>query len=203
MIRAGLRGSGAADAGHRWRLDPASGWLEGVRRVGSPNCDERPPGTEIDLVVVHGISLPRGVYGGDAIDRLFTNTLDPDAHPDFEAIAGLRVSAHALIRRDGSLTQYVPFGLRAWHAGTSRFEGRTGCNDFSIGIELEGADQDPYENVQYQVLAELVWTLSAHWRGIRPDRVVGHCDIAPGRKTDPGPAFEWWKLRTLLSIYMR
>jgi AmpD protein len=170
--------------------------------VPSPNCDDRPPDTDIDLVVVHGISLPARAYGGEHIDRLFTNTLDPDAHPDFGPIAGLKVSAHVLIRRDGTLTQYVPIHRRAWHAGVSRFEGRAGCNDFSIGIELEGSDQDPYENVQYQVLAELIGTLSARWRGIRPERVVGHCDIAPGRKTDPGPTFEWWRLRTLLSTPM-
>ncbi len=193
---------GVARTGSAWRLDPASGWLDGVRRVISPNFDERPPDTEIDLVVVHGISLPAGVYGGDAIDRLFTNTLDPNAHPEFRDIARLRVSAHALIRRDGGLTQYLPMHRRAWHAGASRFEARAGCNDFSIGIELEGSDQDPYEHVQYQVLAELIGTLSAVWRGIRPERVVGHSDIAPGRKTDPGPAFEWWRLKQLLSLYM-
>ena len=190
------------EGGASWRINPVSGWLEGVRRVPSPNCDERPPQTGIDLVVVHGISLPPRVYAGEYIDRLFTNTLDPDAHPDFRPVAGLRVSAHVFIRRDGGLTQYVPLHLRAWHAGASRFEDRTDCNDFSISIELEGWDRDPYEHVQYQVLAELIGTLSAHWPGIRPERVVGHSDIAPGRKTDPGPAFEWRKLRTLLSIYM-
>ena len=202
MIRAHRRSRDVREGGASWRLDPVCGWLEGVRRVPSPNCDERPPETDIDLVVVHGISLPPGVYGGEYIDRLFTNTLDPAAHPDFRPVAGLRVSAHVLIRRDGGLTQYVPLHLRAWHAGASRFEDRTGCNDFSIGIELEGWDRDPYEHVQYQALAELIGTLSAHWPGIRPERVVGHSDIAPGRKTDPGPAFEWRRLRTLLSMYM-
>jgi N-acetyl-anhydromuramoyl-L-alanine amidase len=202
LIRARRRGRDVPEGCASWRLDPESGWLEGVRRVPSPNCDERPPETDIDLVVVHGISLPPRVYGGEYIDRLFTNTLDPDAHADFRPVAGLRVSAHVLIRRDGGLTQYVPLHLRAWHAGASRFEDRTGCNDFSIGIELEGWDRDPYEHVQYQILAELIGTLSVHWPGIRPERVVGHSDIASGRKTDPGPAFEWRRLRTLLSIYM-
>jgi N-acetylmuramoyl-L-alanine amidase len=131
LIRAHRRSRYVREGGASWRLDLVSGWLEGVRRVPSPNCDERPPETDIDLVVVHGISLPPRVYGGEYIDRLFTNTLDPAAHPDFRPVAGLRVSAHVLIGRDGGLTQYVPLHLRAWHAGASRFEDRSGCNDFS------------------------------------------------------------------------
>ncbi len=174
------------------------GWLAGARRVPSPNCDERPSGGEPELVVVHGISLPPGVFGGPHIDALFTNTLDPDAHPFFAEIQDLRVSAHLLIRRDGALVQYVPFHRRAWHAGVSRFQGRERCNDFSIGIELEGTDAVPYEAAQYQVLARVIRLLAATYPGIGPGRVVGHCHIAPGRKTDPGPAFDWTRLEVLL-----
>src|SRR5690606_36905769 len=132
------------------RLDATGEWLEGVRRVPSPNCDERPPGSDVELVVLHGISLPPREYGGPFIDQLFTNTLDPDAHAYFREIVALRVSAHVLVDRAGRLTQYVPFTLRAWHAGQSVFCGRTACNDFSIGIELEGCDEEPYEPVQYE-----------------------------------------------------
>jgi N-acetyl-anhydromuramoyl-L-alanine amidase len=185
----------------RLRVDE-EGWLTGVRRLPSPNCDDRPPDTPIDLLVVHAISLPPGIYGGDYIDEFFTNRLHADAHPYFRTIETLRVSAHVVIKREGEVIQYVPFHRRAWHAGVSDFQGRRSCNDFSIGIELEGWDRDPYEHVQYQILAELIGTLSVHWPGIRPERVVGHSDIASGRKTDPGPAFEWRRLRTLLSIYM-
>ncbi len=174
------------------------GWLVEARRVPSPNCDDRPPGLEPELVVVHGISLPPGVFGGPYIDALFTNTLEPDAHPFFAEIQDLRVSAHLLIRRDGSLVQYVPFHRRAWHAGVSSFQGRERCNDFSIGIELEGADEVPYEAAQYQALARVIRLLAAAYPGIGPGRVVGHCHIAPGRKTDPGPAFDWTRLEVLL-----
>jgi len=149
-------------------------------------------------VVVHGISLPPGVFGGPYIDALFTNTLDPEAHPFFAEIRDLRVSAHLLIRRDGSWVQYVPFHRRAWHAGVSCFQGRERCNDFSIGIELEGADAVPYEAAQYQALARVIGLLAATYPGIGPGRVVGHCHIAPGRKTDPGPAFDWTRLEVLL-----
>ena len=174
------------------------GWLTGARRVPSPNCDERPPGAEPELVVVHGISLPPGEFGGPHIDALFTNTLDPGLHPFFAEIRDLRVSAHLLIRRDGALVQYVPFHRRAWHAGVSRFQGRERCNDFSIGIELEGTDEVPYEAAQYQALARVIRLLAATYPGIGPGRVVGHCHIAPGRKTDPGPAFDWVRLEVLL-----
>jgi AmpD protein len=180
------------------KIDPSTGLLEGVRQVPSPNQDERPEGAEPELVVVHGISLPPGELGGPWIDRLFTNSLDPEAHPYFREIAHLRVSAHALIRRDGSITQFVPFHRRAWHAGVSSWQGREGVNDFSVGIELEGTDDSPYEPAQYQALADLVRALAATYPNITPDRITGHSDIAPGRKTDPGPSFDWDRLRALL-----
>lgn len=180
------------------KLDPQSDWLEGVRHVPSPNCDERPARSRIELLVVHSISLPPGEYGGGAIDAFFTNCLDPGAHPYFETIADLRVSAHALIRRDGEIIQYVPFRRRAWHAGASRYGGRSRCNDFSIGIELEGTDEDIYEEAQYRRLAEVARLLMQAWPGITTERIVGHSHIAPGRKTDPGPGFDWNRLRTLL-----
>jgi N-acetyl-anhydromuramoyl-L-alanine amidase len=149
----------------------------------------------VDLLVVHNISLPPGVYGGDAIIDLFLNRLDPEAHPYFGPLRGLRVSAHFLVRRDGELIQFVACSRRAWHAGVSSFMGRARCNDFSIGVELEGSDEDPFEGVQYDVLAGLVRTL----RGRYPlTHLVGHSDIAPGRKTDPGPFFDWRRLRAAL-----
>jgi N-acetyl-anhydromuramoyl-L-alanine amidase len=174
------------------------GWLVPVRRVASPNCDERPAGCAVDLLVVHGISLPPREYGGHWIDALFTNTLDPQVHPYFYDIHDKRVSAHVLIGRDGLVTQYVPFDRRAWHAGASSFKGRAECNDFSIGIELEGSDDDPYEDIQYQQLARIARVLMRHYPGITREHVVGHSDIAPGRKTDPGPHFDWNRLYTLL-----
>jgi len=174
-------------------------WLTEARRVLSPNCDERPAGCDVSLIVVHGISLPPGEYGGPWIDDLFTNRLDPHAHPYFSEIEGMRVSAHLLIRRDGELVQYVPFDRRAWHAGQSCYEGREACNDFTIGIELEGQDDSPYEDIQYQRLAELVRVLRRQFPGIAGNGIVGHCDIAPGRKTDPGEAFDWGRLRALLA----
>lgn len=180
------------------KVEMVSGRLEGARQVASPNHDERPPDAVIDLLVIHGISLPPGDFGGPWIDALFTNTLDPQAHPYFQEIAGLRVSTHVLIRRDGEIIQYVPLQRRAWHAGQSCFDGRNRCNDFSIGIELEGCDDRPYEDAQYLALAGIVRAMTAAYPAITPDRIVGHSDIAPGRKTDPGPAFEWDRLRTLL-----
>ncbi len=179
-------------------LDLDSGWLEGVRRLPSPNWDARPEGSEVDLLVVHGISLPPGQFGGPWIDALFTNRLDPGAHPYFHDIAGLRVSAHVLITRSAEIVQYVPLHARAWHAGASCFRGRECCNDFSIGVELEGGDDVPYEPEQYLRLAELYRALRAVWPRITPERVVGHCDIAPQRKTDPGPSFDWRRLRRLI-----
>jgi len=174
-----------------WRVDLASGRLEGARQVPSPNCDQRPEGTEISLLVIHGISLPPNEFGGDEIDRLFTNQLDPEAHPYFREIYQLRVSSHLLIRRDGEVVQYVPFTKRAWHAGESCYQDRVCCNDFSIGIELEGTDDVPYEPVQYDVLQSLIAVLRECYPRISQQDIVGHCHIAPGRKTDPGPAFEW------------
>jgi AmpD protein len=178
--------------------DIEKGWLRGARRMPSPNCDARPDGSVIDLIVIHGISLPPGEFGGPWIDRLFTNELDPSGHSCFAAIAGLRVSAHLMIDRGGAVTQYVPFGLRAWHAGESAFCGRSACNDFSIGIELEGSDDIPYGPEQYREAARIVQSCMRAWPAITPERVVGHSDVAPGRKTDPGPAFDWAYFRSLL-----
>ena len=172
-------------------VDPATGWIVGVRRVFSPNHDERPPGTELGLIVVHGISLPPGEFGNGWIDRFFCNDLPADAHPYFATIQGVTVSAHVLIARDGALTQYVPFVRRAWHAGKSEHCGRAACNDFSVGIELEGTDDLPYTHAQYRALGELIASLRRSYPSLRGADVVGHSDIAPGRKTDPGPAFDW------------
>ena len=180
-------------------LDSAGDWLEEARCVPSPNCDARPPGCGVDLIVVHGISLPPGEFGGPHIERLFCNRLDPEAHEGFRAIADLRVSAHLLIRRDGSLVQFVALSGRAWHAGESRFEGRARCNDFSIGIELEGADRTPYEGAQYERLGNVCRVLMRRWPAITADRIVGHSDVAPLRKTDPGPAFDWRRLHERLA----
>jgi len=177
-----------------------AGWLRQARRVPSPNFGPRPPGCEPDLLVIHNISLPPGRYGGDSIERLFTNCLEWDVHPYFRQIRGLEVSAHLLIRRDGALLQFVDLLDRAWHAGVSCFEGRDNCNDFSVGIELEGTDSDPYTAAQYRVLAGVTGALRRRFPGITPDRIVGHCDIAPGRKTDPGPAFDWGRYRDSLAV---
>lgn len=167
------------------------GWVLGARRIPSPNHDERPGGEAVVLVVIHGISLPPGEFGGPGVIELFTNRLDPTAHPYYEAIKDLRVSAHFFIRRDGELIQFVPCSMRAWHAGESSWQGRARCNDYSVGIELEGTDDLPYTDAQYAVLNELLSTL----RGAYPiEAVVGHSDIAPGRKTDPGPCFDWGRL---------
>jgi len=182
------------------RIDYPSGLLLGARQVLSPHFDERPPGVLAELIVVHGISLPAGEFGGPWIDRLFCGNLAPEAHASFAEIAPLRVSAHVVIRRDGEPTQYVPFGARAWHAGRSRYGEREACNDFSVGIELEGTDDTPYEAAQYELLAQLIAALSAAYPSLSRERVVGHSDIAPGRKTDPGPAFDWQRLRALLEL---
>ena len=179
------------------RIDSVTGWLEGVRRVESPNFDERPPGSEPELIVIHGISLPPGEFGGSGVDELFCNALDPDAHPYFREICHLRVSSHALVSRAGQITQYVSFLKRAWHAGESSYCGRSACNDFSIGIELEGTDAAAYESVQYERLAHLVDLLRATYPSLRRAELVGHSDIAPGRKTDPGPHFDWELLERL------
>lgn len=179
-------------------VESGSGLLLGARQVPSPNCDDRPEGVPIDLIVVHGISLPPGEYGGPWIDALFTNTLDPQAHPYFADIHELRVSSHLLIRRDGEVVQYVPFTRRAWHAGVSQYKGRERCNDFSIGIELEGTDETPYDDRQYQSLAEVIAALEQAYPKLSRQRLTGHSDIAPGRKTDPGSAFNWSRLHALL-----
>ncbi len=179
--------------------DAASLWLPQAKKIPSPNWNERPADSTIDLLVIHGISLPPGKFGGPWIHALFQNRLDPQADPYFATIAGLRVSSHLLIRRSGELVQYVDLYKRAWHAGASHFEGRTGCNDFSIGIELEGTDQIPYTDRQYAVLAETAHQLMRYFPKIGTDRIVGHCHIAPGRKTDPGPAFDWQRFFTLLA----
>ncbi len=180
-------------------VDPGSGLVAGARYVPSPNCDARPPGVEPELIVIHGISLPPGEFGGPWIDQLFTNALDPAAHAYFEEICHLRVSAHLLIRRDGELIQYVPLNQRAWHAGDSCYAGRQACNDFSIGIELEGVDDVPYADIQYTRLSALVTELRTNIGSLRSAPLVGHSDISPGRKTDPGPAFEWPRFRRQLA----
>lgn len=187
-----------------------SGWLLGVARRPSPHCDARPAGSAVDLLVIHGISLPPAQFGGDWIDALFCGELaqrlaaltaqEQVAAPFLESIRTLRVSAHLLVRRDGQVVQYVPLQARAWHAGVSCWEGRERCNDFSIGIELEGTDDIPYEACQYHRLAALCRQVMDRYPAITPARIVGHSDIAPGRKTDPGPAFEWATLRRLLAM---
>lgn len=169
----------------------ADGWLATATRLPSPNCDARPAGRAIELIVIHNISLPPGVFNGDAVIDLFTNQLDWDADPYYEGIRGLKVSAHFFIRRDGRLIQFVPCAQRAWHAGASTWQDCERCNDFSIGIELEGTDAQPFTDAQYATLDSLVKQLKAAY----PIRdVVGHSDIAPGRKTDPGPHFDWQRL---------
>jgi AmpD protein len=179
-------------------VDAESGLLRGARQVPSPNFDARPDGILPELIVVHGISLPPNDFGGPWIDRLFTNTLPADEHPYFATISQLKVSSHALIRRDGEVVQYVPFHRRAWHAGASSYQGRERCNDFSIGIELEGADETPYEAAQYRILSALILELCAAYPSLSLSHIAGHNDIAPERKTDPGPAFDWQRLYALL-----
>jgi len=171
-----------------------AGRLRGARYVESPNCDDRPAAAEVSLLVIHGISLPPGEFGGDGVLRLFTNALDWAKHPFYETLRGLRVSAHFFVRRTGEIIQFVPCGRRAWHAGQSSWRGRGQCNDFSIGVELEGVDTRPYTERQY---ARLVRLAAALRRRYPIAEIVGHSDIAPGRKTDPGPAFDWGRLRAL------
>jgi N-acetyl-anhydromuramoyl-L-alanine amidase len=174
------------------------GWLPRARRVPSPNCDDRPDALDISLLVIHNISLPPGRFGGPHVEELFTNRLDPASHPFFASIRDLRVSAHLFIDRRGRLTQFVPLHRRAWHAGASSFRGRTRCNDYSIGIELEGTDDRPFTAAQYRRLARVGRWLLRRYPAIRPDCIVGHSDIAPGRKTDPGPWFDWRRFRRQL-----
>jgi AmpD protein len=181
-------------------LDSKAGVVVEARQVQSPNCDARPAACLPSLLVIHSISLPPGEFGGPWIDQLFSNCLDPASHSYFEEVAGMKVSAHFLIRRDGELVQYVPVDRRAWHAGESSHAGRARCNDFSIGIELEGEDETPYEDAQYHCLAMLISTLRADIETLKSADIVGHCDISPGRKTDPGPAFNWDTLNGLLQV---
>lgn len=182
-------------AARAWTFD-AYGRLPAARFLASPNCDERPAGEHVTLLVVHGISLPPGRFTGDAVAELFLNRLEPSAHPFFAGLAGLRVSAHFFVRRRGELIQFVPVSKRAWHAGFSAWKGRERCNDFSVGVELEGTDTTPFTAAQYRVLARLTRALQA----VYPVRdIVGHADIAPGRKTDPGPCFDWAHYRGLVA----
>lgn len=175
-----------------------NGWLVNAKRVRSPNFNQRPLGIEPSLLVIHNISLPPGCFGGGNVEAFFCNQLDTERDPYFCEIADLRVSSHLLIDRAGGLTQFVSFHDRAWHAGKSCFAGRDNCNDFSIGIELEGTDELPYTERQYQVLAQVAQVLMRVFPAITRNNLVGHSDIAPGRKTDPGPAFDWNYLHQLL-----
>jgi AmpD protein len=177
------------------RIDVRTGLLAGVKQVLSPFFDQRPSGVTPDLIVLHGISLPPGEFGGPWIARLFTGNLPADAHPEFRERAGMRVSAHLLIRRDGSVEQFVSLNERAWHAGKSSWLGREACNDYSIGIECEGADDVPYADAQYAALRVLLPALLDAYPAITRERIVGHSDVAPGRKTDPGPSFDWSRIR--------
>lgn len=175
------------------------GLLTNARQCQSPNFDERPDNCKPDLIVIHNISLPPNEYGGKGIDQLFTNCLDKDEHPYYEDIHHLRVSSHLLIRRDGEIVQYVPFNKRAWHAGVSEFQGREVCNDFSIGIELEGSDFEAFTEPQYSALEAIVEGLLQYYPCLAADKITGHEHIAPGRKTDPGPFFEWQRLSKTLA----
>jgi AmpD protein len=178
------------------RVDLSTGLLVGVKQVFSPFFDARPTGVAPDLIVLHGISLPPGEFGGPWIARLFTGaSMPPEHHAFFATLTGLRASAHLLVRRDGAIEQYVSLNERAWHAGKSSWLGREACNDYSIGIECEGTDDHPYESAQYKTLRDLLPTLRAAYPAITPDRIVGHSDVAPGRKTDPGPSFDWNRIR--------
>lgn len=181
------------------RVDPASHLITGVCYTPSPNANKRPDGCLPSVIVLHNISLPPGEFGGPGIEELFTNQLDPDAHPYFASIAKQKVSAHVLIRRDGDIVQFVPFHRRAWHAGTSNYKGRENCNDFSIGIELEGTDTLPYADTQYRVLAALIDALRIAYPDLSKHRIVSHSEIAPDQKTDPGQAFDWHRLHRELA----
>ncbi len=180
------------------QIDSQSGLLKEAEYSHSPNFDERPSGCPIDLLVIHGISLPPGEFGSEDVKALFTNTLDPNKHPYFQTIAELKVSSHLFIRRNGEIMQFVPFTQRAWHAGRSCFQTRENCNDFSIGIELEGTDTLAYTEAQYQQLTKAVFAIMQAYPLINEQQIVGHSDIAPGRKTDPGAGFDWAYFRQLL-----
>lgn len=180
------------------KIQLPEGILTSARYVMSPHCDVRPENTSIDMIVVHGISLPPGQFDNDSIEKFFQGDLDHSAHPYFETIQNIHVSSHLLIKRTGEILQFVPFIKRAWHAGKSFFQGREQCNDFSIGIELEGTDDLPYEKIQYEKLAKTIKLLQKSYPEIIRERIVGHSDIAPGRKTDPGLLFDWHYLDCLL-----
>ena len=180
-------------------ISATTGLIEPARQCPSPNQDARPDGAQPELLIVHGISLPPGEFGGPQVEQLFTNTLDWDSHPYFGEIRGMQVSAHLLVKRDGELIQFVPFTQRAWHAGASSFRGRGCCNDYSIGIELEGADEIPYADRQYEVLIEVSKALLQAYPEMSAREIAAHSDIAPGRKTDPGAAFDWLRLYDGLS----
>ena len=177
------------------KIDTATGLVTGIRQVLSPHCDARPKADDISLIVIHGISLPPGEFGGPHIEQFFTGNLRREAHPYFQEIHTQRVSAHLLVRRDGRLIQFVPCNRRAWHAGKSCHAGREACNDYSIGIELEGSDDTRYEAAQYATLEAIVAALLDAYPTLSSERIVGHSDIAPGRKTDPGALFDWTWLR--------
>ncbi|MEZ5539292.1 MAG: 1,6-anhydro-N-acetylmuramyl-L-alanine amidase AmpD [Pseudomonadales bacterium] len=179
-------------------LDFKEGWLQGVRHLPSENFNERPQNAVVDLLVIHNISLPPEQFGGDYVDALFSNTLNCDAHPYFDQLRNLRVSAHFFIKRCGEITQYVSLNHRAWHAGVSQWCDKENCNDYSIGIELEGADSIPYADQQYAALQWLTKKIRQNFPSIAMNRIVGHCDIAPDRKTDPGAAFDWKRFRESL-----
>ena len=191
MRQVGLYVRGSCPRRSRLRVDADGQWLLPVVRRVSPNCDDRPPGVGVDLVVIHGISLPPGQFGSGDPEALFLNRLDWGGHPFYQEIKGLRVSSHVMIERCGRIVQFVPFHRRAWHAGESVFLGRPRCNDFSVGIELEGDDHTAYDPAQYAALEQLLSALREAFPHLDADRVAGHCHIAPGRKTDPGPSFEW------------
>ncbi len=185
-----------------YTVNPETGLIAPARQRLSPNRDARPAGACLDMIVIHGISLPPGRFGGGEIEALFLNELNWEAHPYFDEIRGMEVSAHLLIRRDGELIQFVPFSERAWHAGESIFRGRACCNDFSVGIELEGEDETPYDERQYAVLAAVLQALISAFPRITAREIAGHCDVSPGRKSDPGPAFDWPRLYDALGEHI-
>jgi AmpD protein len=185
-----------------YTVNPETGLIAPARQCLSPNRDARPAEASLDMIVLHGISLPPGKFGGGEIQALFLNELDWDAHPYFGEIRGMEVSAHLLIRRDGELVQFVPFTERAWHAGESSFRGRARCNDFSVGIELEGEDETPYDERQYAVLPAVLQALITAYPQITAREIAGHCDVSPGRKSDPGPAFDWPRLYDALEEHI-
>ena len=181
-----------------FKINTETGVLEEAEYCHSEHHNERPADTAIDMIVIHNISLPPGEFGTESVKQFFKGELNTFEHPYFAEIGHLRVSSHLFIRRNGEIIQFVPFNLRAWHAGVSLFQGKTDCNDFSIGIELEGTDDLSYEPIQYEKLIQVIQVLMRVYPGITTDRIVGHSDIAPGRKTDPGPAFDWDYLRDRL-----